>query len=470
MQIRHERPISDLSYEVRAPLKLTLSDGRTVAINRWSLSSLHFPDPTDIMPKAGTLAIPFQGVEIQFPVRFSQGAEHGELVFTDLTGRQRETLAVFYRSILSGKMASTNDVITSLDTPVDLVPMGETDEEQKQGSQGTSPRLLRILWNVAFYACLAVVVFGLIGSQIYNRLSHVNLQHARVVSPLVELHSTEASYVDRILVSPGMDVKQGDVLVRLSNPDRNSRLQAIRDDIARTEDRVREARADLRKHLNQFELSRAPLLEAHQDAIAKRSLQDFLSDTNMAEVYFTKAALDAFDPGQSRTPGDFYDRRKNLQDALRDRKDALGRLKRDLGIQKAASAAANIVATVDGTITRIDVFRDQFLARGDMVLAIEENQPRVVRAWLNEARSAAVHPGMPVQIRLSDGAGTRSVPGTITDVVASIDPTVSNEFGVIVTAAFDHLDVAKTRTLVRPDAPVSLRAVKNWAADLEWWR
>ena len=470
MQIRHERPMSDLSYQVRAPLKLTLANGRDVAVQEWSLSSIRYPEPTDILPKTAVLTISFQGVEIQFPVHFRAGNGSNELIFEDLTGRQRETLAVFYRSILSGKMASTADVITSLDTPVDLVPMGETEEEITKDSKGKQPRVLRVIWNVAFYAILACVIFGLIGGQIWGRLSHVTLEHARVVAPIVELRSAEATYVDRINVHVGDTVRQGDVLIRLSNPDRNARLDDIRSDIAKAEDKVREARSAYTRHIDQLSLARAPYLRAFESALSKQTPRDFIAGWDLAEVYQTKAALDTFDAGLSQAPGDFHGTRLTLKEFLADRKDALARLKRVLGTQKAAASSADIIALSDGVIKQIDVFRDQFLARGAPVLTIESNAPRTVKAWLNEARAAAIHTGMAVKIRFNDGTGSRTIPGTIADISASIDPAVSPALGIIVTAKFDDMDITQTRDLFRPDAPVQLRAVKSWAFDLPWVR
>ena len=124
--------MSDLSFQVRAPPKLELVSGDILKVENWSLRGIEFPGNAEVLPQKAQLSIPFQGVDIQFPVPFKPADEEGWLEFDELTGRQRETLAVFYRSILSGKMASTEEVITSLDTPVDLIPMGETDEEVRQ--------------------------------------------------------------------------------------------------------------------------------------------------------------------------------------------------------------------------------------------------------------------------------------------------------------------------------------------------
>ena len=52
-----------------------------------------------------------------------------------MNSRQRETLALFYRN-LSGKMATTTDMITALDTPVDPVPMDEPKPSARASGGG----------------------------------------------------------------------------------------------------------------------------------------------------------------------------------------------------------------------------------------------------------------------------------------------------------------------------------------------
>ena len=210
MRVRQERPMSDLLFKVQAPLKLTLENGKLVMIDNWSLTGVIYPKEADILPKSGILAIPFQGIDIQLDVRFVDGHEKSELLFEGLSGRQREILAIFYRSILSGKMVSSKDIITSLDTPVDLVPMGETEEEKSTGSAKSDSRTLRVLFNITFYLILAVAVVGLIGEKIFTQLSQVSLQHARIVAPLIDLHVPEAAFVDEILVAQGDDVERGE--------------------------------------------------------------------------------------------------------------------------------------------------------------------------------------------------------------------------------------------------------------------
>ncbi len=462
MQIRHERPMSDLTYKVRAPLKLTLETGKVVAVDNWSLTGITYPESIDVLPKSAVLAIPFQGVDVQFDVKFTNGPEKGELLFADLTGRQRETLAVFYRSILSGKMASTEDVITSLDTPVDLVPMGETEEEIAIGTVGKPNRLLRILWNVFFYAALAFVIFGLIGSQIFTRVSQVTLDHARIVAPIVELRSTENAFIDDILVELGQEVSRGDVLIRLNQPDLESALEDVREDIEIAERDQAAAEDRLLAHRMVRTQQREPLRRAFLNGVTRAPHTQIAEGRNIAPLVDAKDALDRFDQETRRRRGPEFAIDRELQREFEERSVRLSRFRRDLGNAKDAIDGTDIVAQVDGTITSIDIFEDQFVSRGAQVITIEENAPRVARAWLNEARSEAVYVGMETNIRFNDGFGTRSLPGVITDISAGIDPSASSEFGMIITTTFNDLTVAELRENFRPDAPISLIAIKDW--------
>lgn len=51
-------------------------------------------------------------------------------------------------------MVSAGEMITSLDTPVDLVPMSETNAEEAAGCAATKPRLLHIIWSMALYTAI----------------------------------------------------------------------------------------------------------------------------------------------------------------------------------------------------------------------------------------------------------------------------------------------------------------------------
>ncbi|MEM1164343.1 MAG: HlyD family efflux transporter periplasmic adaptor subunit [Pseudomonadota bacterium] len=456
MKIRHERPMSDLSFQVRAPLGLELATGDVVSVACWSLNGLEFPHDTDVLPSQGVLSIPFQGVDIRFPVRFTPGGADRELIFEGLTGRQRETLAVFYRSILSGKMASTEDIITSLDTPVDLVPMEETEEERVEDSKGKTPRILRVLWSLSLYAMVGAVVFGMLGQQIWSRLSAISVGQARVVAELVDHRAPAGAYVERILVAEGDVVAQGDTLIVLTSPGHTGTLTEIRSDIRLAEADVRAARRALDLHLDGLEDARRPFVAALERAITARRLRDFFADDDLSEVRRALKALAVFDAGLSQATGDFHERRAFLEGVLRQRETALGKLKRALSAEKSIGGAADIVALEDGIVTDLPVFADQFLPRGQIALVLETSGPRHIEGWLDEGMAAAVFPGMAANMIANSGGATRRIEGQVVEVVAMANPDGAGSFGLrvlVLPAAWVGRDAPE---LLRPDAPIQL--------------
>ncbi|WP_424973542.1 HlyD family secretion protein [Dinoroseobacter sp. S124A] len=461
--------MSDLSFQVRAPLGLELATGDVVGVAEWSLSGLQFPGDSDVLPSKGILSIPFQGVDIRFPVQFKPGAEGRELLFDGLTGRQRETLAVFYRSILSGRMASTEEVITSLDTPVDLVPMEETEEEKTVATQGKTPRSLRVVWNLLVYCLIGVVVFGLLGQQIWTRLSSIPVGQARVVAELVEHRAPTGAYVDEIRVAPGEAVRQGQTLVVLSSPGHGGTLTEIRTDLRRAEADARQSRKALALHMEGLADARRPFEAALAQAIAARRVGDFLGDHTLQDMRRAQQALALFDAEISQRADDFHARREYLQDMLRAQKDDIAQLKRELSAEKDVGGAADIVALADGIIAEIPAFEDQFLARGDVALTLEEAGPRRVIGWLDEGMAAAVYPGMVANLTAISGGETRQIRGVVEDVVAMANPDRAGSFGLRVSVLPADWVMRDAPELLRPDAPMELRLARNpaWLAALK---
>lgn len=181
MEVRHERPSPDTQFRVTAPLILGLADGDSLQVRQWTLRAVHDERLIGRDLAGVVMSIPFQGVNIYFPVTLLPGDAPDEFVFDGLTGRQRETLALFYRNLLSGRMASAADVITALDTPVDLVPMGETDAERKSGMAGKASPAARTAVHLAGYAAAFLLVFGFLGSLVWSRLSYLDATSAYVL-------------------------------------------------------------------------------------------------------------------------------------------------------------------------------------------------------------------------------------------------------------------------------------------------
>lgn len=463
MKIRHERPEADLAYSVRAPLGLELPDGRQLKVTEWSLAGLVLPDDLDIAPERGVLSIPFQGVDIRFPVKLGAGGAPNERVFEGLTGRQRETLAVFYRSILSGKMAATDEVITALDTPVDLVPMGETDEEKAVGSAGKAPRSLRVVLNVVLYLAFAGAVFGLLGSMIFNKLDGIALQHGRIQAPFHVHLAPDSAYVAKIRVAPGDAVTRGDVLVDLNDPERDGDVERAREDLSEAEARVREARRRWQFHEARRPDARAELEAAYAAAVAARRPADFFGGYDLAAVEAAWMRLRAFDEGISLEPNDFNDIAQQLLELLQDRKDDERRLRRELSNAKDAANSFDILAETDGRVMDVPVFRDQFLRRGQTALTLEADTPRQAVGWVEEDLAATLYVGMTAWVTLTVGAEKRRERAEIVDIVAGVDPARPDAFGLLVTLAFKDQSVDHLRDMFRPNAPVQIELDRDWA-------
>lgn len=445
--------MSDLSFEVRAPLGLELATGEVVTIAHWSLQGFAFPGDSDVLPKEATLSIPFQGVDIRFPVKLERKGKDRFLTFAGLTGRQRETLAIFYRSILSGKMASTEDVITSLDTPVDLVPMEETEEERVVGSAGKTPRSIRAVFSVLLYTALAALVFWTLGSGIYAKVSTVRIQNARIEAPLIEHSAGQSGFVRDIPVSVDDAVAAGDILVRVTTPEGEAAIAEVRARIAMLEERLEEATAREARLARRIIRERAGLL------------LDLLNATP-ANGARRLAELEAFDGRWSADHVDLFDAHTAAARELDSLNGELRRLRRDRGRLADAQAAMHVMAAEDGIVTEIAVLPGQFVSRGMLTAAIEEVTARQVRGWLDQDMAGSVHRGMAVSVGLNTGAGQQTLSGEVVHIEAGIDRDLSSEFGTLVTVAVPDMSAEEARATMPHLMPVTLEAQRGWAARL----
>lgn len=453
MKIRHERPMSDLSFQVRAPLGLELSTGERLTISDWSLQGFEFPNESDVLPKEAVLSIPFQGVDIRFPIKLKRDGDTRFLTFDGLTGRQRETLAVFYRSILSGKMASTEDVITSLDTPVDLVPMEETEEEKAVGTAGKSPRSLRAIFSVLLYLCIGAAVFWTLGSGIWGKLATVDIHNARIEAQMLDHTTADHGFVKQVLVAPGDYVERGDILVRLTDAEGEAALTDVRSRIDLLENRLAQAA------LTEQELAR-------RNALIREQIVAALQPT-FPQV---RALLDAFDARLARPHMDLFAAHDAALLQIDMLEDELRRLRRERGQLREAGDALHVTALDDGFVTDVFVLRGQMVGRAAIVAVVEADAARQARGWLDQSMAAAIYPGMSVSAEIASASGPQRLEGVVESIEAGIDPEISPEFGMLVRVSFPKLTNEETRATLPHLSPTSLEAERPWArAQAERW-
>ncbi len=461
MKVLHEPPHKELAFFARAPLTLRVAGGPDVTVDAWNTTGLCKPEGISIFPTRGTLSIPFQGIDLGFPVRLTPDASGTFYAFDGLTVRQREVLALFQSNLLSGRMASTDEMITALDTPVDLVPMSETAEEQAVATQTATPRSLRVAKALITYVAAALLIFGLAGNSIAARVLSIPAVQARVVAPLTDHLTTAPAYVDRVLVAPGDRVAQGDTLVRMSDPRREGRLEDARRAVKDRQGALSASRALLRKH----EATGPAVLqdlEARLELALSRQTQPSTPDTQIA-IDAAWAAISAFEAGHSLRDGDYHDIRAELLAQRSARKEDLRRAKRAAGIAKADARLLDIKAQFDGTVRAVTATEDLHVPRGASMALVEEHAPRTVRAWVDEAHLTRLAPGMAAQLRLAGPNGPQTRDGRVISVAAGIDETAAKRgFGLIVT-----ISVPDDTTLI-PDTPVKVRIWRDWTP--EWMR
>ncbi|WP_179379062.1 HlyD family efflux transporter periplasmic adaptor subunit [Jannaschia marina] len=454
MKIRHERPMSDLALSVRAPLGLELMTGERLTIESWSLTGFTFPGESELLPREAILSIPFQGVDIRFPVRLARQGVTRFLAFDGLSGRQRETLAVFYRSLLSGRMAATDDVITSLDTPVDLVPMEETAEEEAAGRATVAPRPLRAALTVLGYLVIAGVVLATLGQGVVSRLATVDIRNARIEAPLTQILALQPGYVADILVAPGAEVAAGDLLVRVVTPETEAGLTDVRGRIAMLERRLDAVRTDHAAVADWIAREREALSGAIRMA------------TDAAVRRRAEAERAAFEGRTSPDHAALFETEAGLLLEIADLEQELRRLRRERGRLRGAADALHLIASAPGHVTAVMVQEGQFLARGIPAVEIEGAEARVARGWIGQDMAAALAPGMATDVTVNDGTGPARLEGRISAVVAGIDPELSPEFGMLVTVDFPELTLGQTRERLPHLMPVAVEARRPWARRL----
>ncbi len=461
MNIRHECPLPDLSFSVTAPLSVTKANGRMFVAQRWSLAGLWCDEDAGDMTGDVFLSVPFQGVDVSFEVTLTSTQTPGFFAFQDLTVRQRETLGLFHQSLLAGRMVSAGEIITALDTPVDLVPMGETEEEQSAGKAKTKPRGARLLWNAVSYVLLALFLVVFLGGQIWQRLSYVALDHGRFIAPIVAYEAPQAGYVGKVSVAIGDQVKAGDILVRLEDPDRESDVEEVRAEILLAEQQLRMAQDRLARHIARRSAERATLQRAFDALWDPWQHNDPHLLRYPPEIEAARLALYAFDRGRDGGALVHLDMVQTLQDAVQQRELELRRWKRELRHRKAAAGELLVRARTNGTVHDLHTVKGTYVARGAVVVEVEDNTPRLAMGLVDDDLATTVFVGMQADISFVHRGLSKRMQGVVTDLQAGTHTAQPDRFGLVVTIRANDTGVKNSRKWFRRNAPAQVRLKRD---------
>lgn len=461
MNIRHECPLPDLSFSVTAPLHLHRANGCKTIVRRWSLAGVWLDPHAQDLSGDVHMSVPFQGVEVSFPIRLLRTETPGHYRFQDLTVRQRETLSTFHQGLLTGQMVSTADMITSLDTPVDLVPMTETDAEATAGRATSKPRGLRIAWNAALYALLAGLLLAFLGTHIWQRVSRIELEHARFTAPVVAYTVPDAGYVSRLYVGQGDTVAAGDVLAKIEDPDRESDVEDVRAEVMLSERRLIAAQERLARHAALHAVQRAALRDAFQRVWTQWQSHDPRAAQYPPHIDAAWRARYTFDRGRDAQAGGYFDMLATLKATVEERELDLRRWKRALRHRKAAADKLLIRAQNTGTVLALHARKNDHVERNQLVVEVEDNRPREAVAWLDDAMATRVYVGMKAQISYVYRGEKQTSAGTVTDVQAGTDALQPDRYGMVLTIKADDAGVLNTRKWLHRNAPAQISLMRQ---------
>lgn len=465
MKVLYEPPETELAWKVRAPLVVETPTGEAVRIESWSLAGIVWPDDAPACPQTGTLSVPFQGVDIRFPIRLVLQEDGTTVGFEGLSGRQRETLALFYRSLLSGRMASSAEVITSLDTPVDLVPMGETETEQTQQPVRFIPRPLRVAFNVATYLLIATMVVGVLGNNIFTNLDRIDIQHGRVLAPMVQAFPERKGFIETLESAPGSKVRAGDILIRLRDPETQALLQGVEVELGVATEaygHVAEALAELEDQEGAENLTL-------RMAVASRLYARFIGTNGFDDMRRQWITLRE----RNRELTTAYDPLLIVRDILR--AEAASRAAKVASLKASRASYLEMIdrnhvrAPTNGTVRALQAQVGAPFGAMDEDLLFETDDPRVTIGWVSERFAETVFIGMPATIGLNERGEKIKIPGAVTDVRAGDHPERPGEFGIVVTVTATGVSSADTKTRLRIGAPVNLEAKRQLGKRFRDW-
>lgn len=430
MEVRHEPPSPDTMFRLHAPLQLGFPDGTGLRIDNWSLRALYSKELADRPLSGLILSIPFHGVGVYFPIELQKGEAEGEYLFRDLRGRERETLALFYRNLLSGRMTSTTEMISALDSPVDLVPMNETASERSAAEAGQTPRRARVLVNLLWYLLVFALVAAFLASVAWRRLQVVPVLAAHVSAPVVELRAPVGGLVRALPIAVGQPVAAGDILVQLEDQ------EALR----------------LLAEAESAAIDSAQLLAAAETRLA----------THMQQATTARSAFhggpERFDQGVSVNTGDFHDIRQRLEGEIASLQAEIARRQDRVAAQRSRAEATVMTAPAAGLITAHAVQPFEMVRSGEVLISYERDEPRSISVWVAPEHVLRVWSGMAAEVtHMQDGHAQR-LGGTLTRL--GTEGRGSDQL-ILAEVTLHDIDAAASRRLLAPGQPVQVVLRQN---------
>ena len=271
----------------------------------------------------------------------------------------------------------------------------------------------RTLLFLALAAIVAFVLVRLSGRQPVAKISATTPMRQNIVSSIssngkvepISPYTVEArldTFVEKVLVVEGQNVKKGQSLLRLDVKDAASQLDAARRRLLQAQDELRSAqaggRADEAARIN------GDLAKAQAELERRQHNHDSL-ERLLAQGAATKDELAANDLALAQAQADVnkwsaakkeFSRAANLdtsRSAL-----AVQQAQSDVAALEEKVRQGSIAAPVDGTLYSFPVKTGEYVKVGDLLAQMADLHKVRVRAFIDEPEMGGLEPGLPVKI------------------------------------------------------------------------
>lgn len=288
----------------------------------------------------------------------------------------------------------------------------------------------RVLIFLLVAGVVAYVLVRVSGRQPVAKISAMTPGRENIVSSIISNGKVEPispytmraqleTFVDRVLVSEGQNVKKGQVLLELNVKDATAQLAQAKSKLLRAEDDLRSAQAGGRA--DDAARVSGDLNKAHADVARLQSNHDALSRL-VEKGAATKDELAANDLALGKAQSE-VSRLTAVKEEF-GRQVKLDSARAMLGVEQEKSDVAaledkvrqgRITAPTDGTLYALPVKAGDYVKVGDLLAEMADLRQVRVRAFIDEPEMGALEPGQPVKITW-DALPNRSWQGT-TEVI-----------------------------------------------------
>jgi len=342
----------------------------------------------------------------------------------------------------------------------------------------------RILIFLAVAALLAVILVRLSGRQPPAKISAMIPTRETITSSISSNGKVEPiapssiraqldTFVEKVNVSEGQNVKKGQLLLELNVKDAAAQLAAAKSKLLKAEEDLRTAKAGGKTDESARVTGDLAKARAERDRLQRNreSLQRLLAAGAATKDEFAANEL-AFTKAQAEA-----DRLAAVKVEF-DRQVALDSSRGVLGVEQARSDVAaledkvrqgRITAPVDGTLYALPVKAGDFVKVGDLLAELADLHKVRVRAFIDEPEMGALETGLPVKITW-DALASRVWQGTTEIVPKQVVGRGSRSVGELLCSVgnekLELLPNTNVNVRINSKERVNVLAVPRGAVDL----